>query len=131
MDIGTTDGKRIVNVGSATDFRTLYATAAKIMGRKSKDVARGLDFIKTGQCGPTDSIETARQINLIKDELARHRPSDAVTETGNRPQWINEISPVITSCANLFTTADGGDLLHELVSLLCYADVVGIPVDVM
>lgn len=30
------------------------------------------------------------------------------------------MSPVITSCANLYTTKDGRDLLFEIVSILCY-----------
>ncbi len=37
--------------------------------------------------------------------------------------WKGNISSAITSCANLYTTSDGKDLLFELVSVLVYADI--------
>lgn len=37
--------------------------------------------------------------------------------------WKDNLSPVVTSCANMFTTADGQDLLFEIVSILCYTQV--------
>lgn len=44
--------------------------------------------------------------------------------------WKGRLSNVITSCANLYTTADGKDLLYEVVSILCYAEVAAVSVRV-
>lgn len=37
--------------------------------------------------------------------------------------WKGKLSPVITACANLYTTADGKDLLLEVVCILSYAQI--------
>lgn len=86
-----------------------------------------IDFLKLGTCDSSKGYDVARQINLIRDELSKYSPEKAVYDIDN-PQkvapWYGKLSPVVTSCANIFTTADGQDLLFELVSILCYAQVV-------
>lgn len=66
----------------------------------------------------------------MRDGLASVSPQDALQTLNslNPPEWISDISPVITSCANLYTTADGGDLLYEIVSILVYASIVKVDV---
>ena len=46
-----------------------------------------------------------------------------MNDTKKKAPWEGNISSVITSCGNFFTTADGKDLIFELTSLLCYAAV--------
>lgn len=78
-------------------------------------------------------METARQFNLIRDELSRYAPEKAVydfRDLKKKAPWNNNLSSVITSCANLYTTTDGQDLLYEIVSILCYAGVKKVSVSV-
>lgn len=35
--------------------------------------------------------------------------------------WSNNLSGIVTSCGNLYTTLDGKDLLYEVVCVLTYA----------
>ena len=99
MDIGTRNAARIVNVGSASGLYSLYSTAEVLMGRRAKGVAIALDFLKTGNCGARSCGKAATQLAKISNE-----PS------------------TVTSCADLYTTADGELMLPELLSLLRYAE---------
>ncbi|WP_169304480.1 Imm70 family immunity protein [Slackia heliotrinireducens] len=75
-----------------------------------------------------DALETARQINLIRDGLSQVLPSDAIYDINNPETptpWAGNISPIVTSCGNLYLTSDGKDLLFELVSILTYCAYVG------
>ena len=131
MVIITSDGNKAVNVGTVDIWICLVST---ITGRlnKKKDLPLAIQFLETGHCAAKDGYETARQINLIRDRLAMISP-DKVIYDPERPEikapWANNISPVITSCANYFTTADGKDLLFELVSIFTYAQLKNVSVD--
>lgn len=35
--------------------------------------------------------------------------------------WSDNLSGIVTSCGNLYTTSDGKDLLYEVVCVLTYA----------
>ena len=68
----------------------------------------------------------AEQINQLRDELSQFPPEKAIYDIDNPKlpaPWDGKLSPVVTSCANIFTTADGQDLLYEIVSILCYAKI--------
>ena len=43
--------------------------------------------------------------------------------------WSGNISGIVTSCGNMFLTADGKDLLYELVSILTYAHYANVDVE--
>ncbi len=82
--------------------------------------------METGRCKWEDGYNVARQINLVRDELSQFSPDKAVYDLDNPKEaapWSGRLSPVITSCANMFTTADGKDLLYEIVKILSYAQV--------
>ena len=84
------------------------------------------DFLQSGKCEGKNGYEVAGQINLIRDALAQVSPDKAVYDIDNPKllaPWKDNLSPVVTSRANMFTTADGQDLLFEIVSILCYAQV--------
>ena len=88
-------------------------------GRKKKDIALALEFIEKGKCDGKDGYEIARQFNLIRDEFAKISPDKLVYDINNKDKkapWTGKLSPVITSCANLYTTADGFDFFMN-----CYA----------
>lgn len=125
MDIGTSNAARIVNVGSAANLYSLYSTAKMLMGRRAKCVAIALSFLETGSCKAKSCGKAAAQLARIRDELERHSPSDAVWDIQSpeaRAPWTGNLSPSVTSCADLYTTADGELMLPELLSLLRYAE---------
>ena len=125
MDIGTRNAARIVNVGSASGLYSLYSTAKVLMGRRAKGVAIALDFLKTGNCGARSCGKAATQLAKISNELERHSPSEAIWDIQNpasRAPWADNLASTVTSCADLYTTADGELMLPELLSLLRYAE---------
>lgn len=104
----------------------LYSTVTARLPKLKKKTALAVSFLQTGACASIDCWETARQINLIRDGLSACPVSDLVydlKEPKKKAPWDGQISSVVTSCGNFFTTADGKDLLYELTVLLCYASV--------
>lgn len=126
MRLISDDGKRTVNVGGGDVWKALYSTTVNCLGKKKKKYDLAFDFLQSGKCEGKNGYEVARQINLIRDALAQVSPDKAVYDIDNPKllaPWKDNLSPVVTSCANMFTTADGQDLLFEIVSILCYAQV--------
>lgn len=126
MIIMSSNGKRIVDVGRYDIWFSLYSTVDLKMGLFKRKVPLALSFLATGCCKADSAQETARQMNLIRDELSRLSPDKAVYDKNDPKKeapWKDHISPIVTSCSNLFTTADGHDLLCELVSILTYASI--------
>ncbi len=64
----------------------------------------------------TDFSETFKKEIAVLQELIRDMNNSAI-----EAPWKKSISPIVTSCGNLYTTADGKDLLFEMVSLLVYS----------
>lgn len=126
MIIECADGRRAVDIGKDEIWNSVYSTVFVKLASFLPEVPFGFSFLKSGKCKAENALVTARQINMIRDKLSLVAPQDAVYDYNNpslKAPWYDNISPVITSCANLYTTAEGGDLLFELVSLLCYADI--------
>lgn len=124
MRIKSSNSKRSVDVGSSEIWFSIYSTAEKRLGLFKKKIPKAMDFLRKPVCEPEDALETARQFNLLRDELSKYPPSKAVydmNDTSKKAPWEDDLSPVVTSCANLYTTADGQDLLFEIVSILTYA----------
>ena len=128
MRVESSDGVRCVNIGDVNIWKAIYSTIVVRLKNKRNKYSLALSFFETGMCKGNQGYDIARQINLIRDDLSQLAPDKAVYKLENpklKAPWSGNISPVITSCANLFTTADGQDLLYELVSILCYAKVAG------
>ncbi len=132
MIISSFDGKRFVDIGNSENIWAVYSTAVDTFyGIRKYKVSKALKFLEEGHCSWSEGYETAREFNIIRDKFAEIKPEDAVYDIKDKKKvapWINDISPVVTSCANLFTTADGQDLLFEIVSILCYAQVAKVDV---
>ncbi len=126
MILITSDEKRTVDIGSYEIWKCLYSTVAIRLDYYADKIPLALAFLKTGRCIYQNANDIARQINLVRDALAAIPPEKAVYDaddiTRNAP-WFGNLSPVITSCNTMFTTADGKDLLYELVCILCYAGI--------
>lgn len=134
MIIVSEDNKRMVEIGTSDIWHSVYSTIEVRLGRFKKKVPLAIAFFENGKCEWVNAMETARQFNLIRDELSQFEPEKAVYDCNNlklAAPWKNKLSPVITSCANLYTTADGEDLLFEVVSILCYASIKRVNVKVM
>lgn len=134
MIIVSEDNKRMVDIGTSDIWHSVYSTIEVRLGRFKKKVPLAIAFFENGKCESGDAMETARQFNLIRDELSQFEPEKAVYDCNNLKlvaPWKNKLSPVTTSCANLYTTADGQDLLFEVVSILCYASIKRVNVKVM
>ena len=133
MIVISSDGKRIVDVGTHDIWYALYSTVDMRLGLSKRKVPLAISFLSTGCCKAIDAQETARQMNLVRDELAGISPDKAVYDKNDPKKiapWKGHISPIVTSCGNMFTTADGHDLLCELVSILTYASVLKVDVGI-
>ena len=132
MIIKSSDNKRYIDIGSYTIWYALYSTVKSRLSQSESLFPNAIEFLKTCRCEPNLAQKTAKQINLIRDHLSSIPPEKAICDI-DHPQidapWKNSISPVVTSCANLFTTADGKDLLFELVSILVYASLAKVSVE--
>lgn len=121
------DGNRSVDIGSADIWFSIYSTALDFFGRDGNNVekvSKAISFMETGRAEGIDGYEIARQFNLIRDEFSRHLPEEVVYDINNREKkapWNGNVSHVITSCGNLYTTSDGLDLFYEIVSIFVYA----------
>lgn len=125
MIIASDDDKRIVDIESGTLY-SLFSTAEVRLGGLRRKVPLALKFLESGECESQYCGDAARQVNLIHDGLSNIAPEEAVFDIDDRKKevpWKGNISGAITSCANLYTTSDGKDLLFELVSVLVYADI--------
>lgn len=124
MIIMSSDDKRYVDVGSEGIWFSILSTAEIRLASMKKDIRLALDFLNTGKCSAKNAHETARQFNLIRDAFSQIDPSNAVynkDEPSMAAPWSNNLSGIVTSCGNLYTTSDGKDLLYEVVCILTYA----------
>lgn len=123
MNIRTKDEKRYISIDYETWF-CLYSTVKGRIETQTDELNDAIDFLKDMKCQWNDGLKIARQINLIRDKLSLIEPDEAIYNIDDRTiqvPWKGNLSPVITSCANMFTTSDGKDLLYEIVSILCYS----------
>lgn len=123
MTIVSSDGKMFVEIGSSTAFFSLLSTVSTRLKSYSKHIPLALKFMADGFCAAEDCFETARQFNLIRDKLTEV-PVDKIVYDMNNPKleapWKNNISGIVTSCGNFYTTSEGKDMLVEIVSILTY-----------
>ncbi len=134
MTIISSDNKRMVNIGGSDTWLSLSSTVYVRLDYYKREIPFAIDFLKTGKCKAKDASATAKQFNMIRDELSKFKPSDVVFDHNDLKKdvpWKDNIRDVITSCANYFTTADGKDLLYETVSILIYASIANVDVSTM
>lgn len=124
MIIMSSDNKRYVDVGSENIWYSVLSTAEIRLASIKRKIPLALDFLNTGKCSAQNAYETARQFNLIRDAFSQIAPTNAVynkEKPSMAAPWINNLSGIVTSCGNLYTTSDGKDLLYEVVCMLTYA----------
>ena len=124
MYILTKDSERVINVGTNDILFSLYSTIMVKLKNNYSELSDAISFLQTGRCRHDNAQDCARQINLIRDKLSQISPNDAVYDMNDMSKeapWKGKISPIITSCGNMYTTADGKDLLYEMVCILTYS----------
>ena len=125
MRLVTTDYLKTVDVGTGTIWYSLYSTVmVKIPENIRYKMPEAVTFLKDGECTQSKASSTAKQLKELRKELAEIAPTDALLDFKNpnkQVPWKGHISKDVTSCANLYTTADGKDLLLEVTALLEYA----------
>ena len=134
MTIISADESKMVNTGTSDTLRALYSTAFTLLKEKGNQIKLGLEFLKTGNCTVEQTGETLKQLKTIKKELSSFKPDEAVYDYRNPKKeapWKDNISNDVTSCADLFTTDDGKDLLLELIDMLAYTSSKGIAIEVL
>lgn len=127
----STDGARTLDAGNGDLIYSILSTVNLRLGGMREEAPLAIDFLESGLCRGDLGVETARQINLIRDALSQVPPNLAVfdqKDLSKKAPWLGNLSPIVTSCAHLYTTADGRDLLFEIVSILVYAGIVGVDV---
>ncbi len=127
------DRKRIVDIGRSDYWKCFVSTIIYNIPDSLDKYLEAMNFLKTGKCKHQDGYFIGRQINSIRDELAGFKPENVIydiEDTTQNPPWSRNLSPVITSCANYFITADGKDLIFEIVGLLQYSEIMEVDIGV-
>ncbi len=125
MRLYTSDEIKMVDVGTGSIWYSVYSTAEVTLSKDAKkEIPLALNFLKTGDCRVEDLKETKTQLVVVQNAFKEIEPDKAVYDL-HKPDvaapWAGNIAPTVTSLANLYTTADGKDLLTEVISLLEYA----------
>ena len=123
MTIISEDGKKIINVGTYDIWFAMYSTIMMKCDSIRNEIEKAISFMDEKVCEYIDCLEVARQFNLIRDELSKYHPEEAVYDMNSlekKAPWEGKVSPVVTSCGNLFTSADGEDLIGEVVATCVY-----------
>ena len=125
MRLYTEDEKCIVDVGTGSIWYSIYSTAYIAFSEENKkSVSLAMEFLKTGECPAENVAETKIQLMRLQNAFEELSPDKAVYDLHRpdvAPPWDGNIAPTVTSCANLYTTADGKDLFTEVLNLLDYA----------
>lgn len=133
MNIISSDAKRSISLGGSDTWQTLCSTVRYHLANSEEQLLHVFAFIDGGHSDCQNCLSTAREFNLVRDRLSQIEPGQIIYDYKNpekQPPWGDNISPVITSCANYLTTGDGDDLLAEIVKILTYAAFAKVSVDV-
>ena len=132
MRIYTSDEKKSVDVGMGSIWYSIYSTASVAFSADAKSgIPLAMLFLKSGECSAENVKETKRQLEVVRNGFLSLDPNKAVYDLHKPdmpPPWAGNIASTVTSCADLYTTADGKDLFTEVLTLLSYAEKMGLSV---
>ncbi len=124
MNIVSSDARYSISLGGSDTWIVLCSTIRYHLSIYKNRLNHVFEFVESGYCDSKNCLETAREFNLVRDLLSGYSPDQIIYDDKNPrvlPPWGNDISPVITSCANYLTTGDGNDLLAEIVKIFTCA----------
>ena len=124
MRLFSADYNQSVDVGMGSIWYSLYSTVNCLFSVEvKKKIPNAIEFLRTGECTEQLLKKTKTEMETVIQGLSLIAPDKAVYDMERpevAPPWKGYIAPTITSCANLFTTADGQDLLTEVMALFDY-----------
>lgn len=125
MRLVSFDYIKTVDVGTGSIWWSIYSTANTIFSDDAKEkVSDAMNFLKTGECSARQSAVVSDQLQMIQKTFSVLSPEIAVFDLERphvAPPWKGNVAPTVTTLANLYTTADGKNLLTEVIALLQYA----------
>ncbi len=124
MILITEDQEYIVDIGSSSIWHSLYSTVMVRLPKTKDKLPLAIKFLETATCEFKSAQETAKQIDLLRADLSQVPVEQHVYDKDNlkkRAPWDGRISNTVKSCANLYTTADGEDLIGEIIRILDYS----------
>ncbi len=125
MRLYTCDEQKMVDVGTGSLWFSVYSTAeVGLSDEIKKKTPLAMSFLKTGDCLAENVEETKEQLLFVWGAFSILSPSRAVYDFRRpdaTPPWWGTFASTVTSCGNLYTTADGKDLFTEVYALLKYA----------
>lgn len=133
MLIISKDKKRMLDIDDIRVWNSIYYTARHIYKEKEDCIQNALKFFESKYCDSGHCYSTAREFNLIRDSFSQLKPDQMIYDVENpekKPSFLKNLSPVVTSLGNLYTTADGKDLLFEIVSILTYGQIIGTDIEI-
>jgi tryptophan 2,3-dioxygenase len=74
MTLISADDKRYVDVGSEQIWFSVLYTAEVFLQDMMQEITFARDFLSHKKCSASIALETARQINLLRDAFRRSRP---------------------------------------------------------
>ena len=126
MTLFTSDGEMSADIGSGSIWYSVYSTAMCKLPDKIKDgIPHALAFLKEGECPAEQVSITKKELDIVISEFSLLKPEDAIYDLHKpeaSPPWKGNLAARVTSCANMYTTADGKDLFSEVNKLLSYAE---------
>ena len=128
MTIISDDGNYIVSVGNSTIWWSLYSTIRTWVEGYPELYQDADRFFQLCSCTSGVASGIATEIDEIRAILSGISPDKAIYDINHPvtlPPWKNTISPDVLSCADLFTTEDGKNLISELIGLLRYSNATG------
>ena len=132
MRLYTSNEAKTIDVGTGSIWYSIYSTACIALSENvKKSIPLAMDFLKTGECAATNANQTKKQLSEIINAFSKLDPDKAIYNLHKPdvvPPWKGNIAQSVTSCANLYTTADGKDLFSEVMDLLQYAQEKGVDI---
>ena len=123
MVVKCVDNSKSSEIGDNDLLFSFYSTICLNLKKSRNEINDAIRFLDSGKCNASDCLSVARQFNLIRDKLSLISTDKIVFDMNdpNRiPPWKDNISPVVTSCGNFYTTNDGKDMIYEIICILVF-----------
>lgn len=125
MLIFSEDQNYVVDVGSNDIIPSLYSTMKIRLDDNKETISLALFFLEKYNCAAANTLKTAKQFTFIKQKLSKF-PVDKIvydyTQLEKPHPWLKSLDASVKTCADFYLTADGKNLIDEIISVLEYGD---------
>lgn len=125
MLIATNNDEYSVDVGSASFLFCFYSTLVTHIPNFDKKLPNLFRLLQEGHLTADSCSQAAKELNTARDLLSNLPPDNVVWDMAQpekQPPWGSNIAASITSLGNYFVTANGEDLVFEILTLLQVAE---------